>query len=167
MEKIIYGFYQSPLGEMVLAKTEKGLCWLGFMVKGYKGDGLERMFQHFQGAEIAQDDEQVQGLGDIIVDAWRNGKESTVSLDLYGTEFQKSVWVSLLKIERGKVCSYADVANDIGNPKAVRAVGSAVGENPVSLIVPCHRVLQKSGAVGNYGWGVELKKKILALESCA
>ena len=70
-----------------------------------------------------------------------------------------------MKIGKGKRCAYDDVANDIGKPKAARAVGGAVGSNPVSLIVPCHRVVQKSGAVGNYGWGVPLKEKILAAEA--
>ena len=73
-------------------------------------------------------------------------------------------WQALLNIPKGKTCAYQDIANDIGKPKAVRAVGSAVGENPVSLIVPCHRVLQKSGGLGNYGWGVDIKRNLLGRE---
>jgi AraC family transcriptional regulator, regulatory protein of adaptative response / methylated-DNA-[protein]-cysteine methyltransferase len=164
-DQIIYGFYPSPMGEMILGKTDAGLCWLGFMVDGYKGNGLTRMKAHFKNAAFKQDDAAIKILGDDVLDAWRQGRESEFPLDLRGTPFQKSVWRALLAIRKGQVCSYGDVANDIGNPKASRAVGSAVGENPVSLIVPCHRVVQKSGALGNYGWGVDLKRTILAMES--
>jgi AraC family transcriptional regulator, regulatory protein of adaptative response / methylated-DNA-[protein]-cysteine methyltransferase len=162
---ITYGFYKSPFGEMVLGRTDLGLCWLGFMVNGYKGNGLERMFTHFDGAVFLHDDTGVQGLGDSIMQAWEQGREEDIALDLHGTDFQKSVWKALLKIRKGKRCAYDDVANGIGMPRAARAVGGAVGSNPVSLIVPCHRVVQKSGAIGNYGWGVELKEKILAREA--
>ncbi len=165
MEKIVYGFYKSAIGEMVLGKTDKGLCWLGFMVEGYKGNGQERMFAHFKKSVFIHDDKAVQELGREVMEAWKQGKEGTIRLDLHGTAFQKTVWKSLMKIGKGKRCAYDDVANDIGKPKAARAVGGAVGSNPVSLIVPCHRVVQKSGAVGNYGWGVPLKEKILAAEA--
>lgn len=163
-EKITYGFYPSMLGEMVLAKTDKGLCWLGFMVAGYKCDGLERMRAHFRNAEFIHDDTAVQAFGDAVMQAWEQGREDEIALDLQGSPFQKTVWQALLQIRKGQKMSYGDVANDIGRPRAARAVGSAVGENPVSLIVPCHRVVQKSGALGNYGWGVELKRQILDLE---
>jgi len=164
MEKIIYGFYQSPMGQMVLAKTDKGLCWLGFMVDGYKGDGLTRLKKHFSGVALEHDDDAVQNLGRDIMQAWEQGAEAAFPIDLVGTGFQKSVWLALLNIRRGAVVSYGDIANDIGKPSAARAVGSAVGENPVSLIVPCHRVVQKSGGIGNYGWGVDLKRSILSAE---
>ena len=160
--KITYGFYHSSIGEMVLGQTDKGLCWLGFMVNGYKGNGLERLFVHFDGAVFVHDDTTVQVLGEKIMTAWEQGREEDIPLDLHGTEFQKTVWEALLKIPKGKRCAYDDVAGGIGMPRAARAVGGAVGSNPVSLIVPCHRVVQKSGAIGNYGWGVDLKERILA-----
>ena len=164
MEKITYGFYQSPIGEMILGKTDKGLCWLGFMVEGYKGNGYERMKGHFTDAEFTQDDAAVQQLGEQLIEAWQKDAQADISLDLQGTDFQKEVWKALLDIKRGRVKSYGDIANDLGKPKASRAVGSAVGSNPVSLIVPCHRVVQKSGAIGNFGWGVDLKRQILSAE---
>ncbi len=165
MKKITYGFYHSPFGEMVLAQTEKGLCWLGFMTRGRKGNGYSRMKAFFPKAQLVRDDEAIEPLAMKVLTAWERGKEAKIKLDLQGTVFQKAVWQSLLKIPKGKVCSYSDVANDIKSPKAVRAVGSAVGANPVSLIVPCHRVVPMSGGVGNYGWGPKLKEKILAAES--
>lgn len=164
MPQITYGFYPSTFGEMVIAQSERGLCWLGFMVDGYKGNGFDRMAKHFPDTPLARDDAAIKPLGDEVIKAWANGTEKDIQIDLKGTAFQRSVWAALLDIPRGAVKSYGDVANDIGKPKASRAVGSAVGENPVSLIVPCHRVLQKSGAVGNYGWGVDIKRQILRAE---
>ncbi len=164
MEKVIYGFCRSPFGKMVLGKTDHGLCWLGFMVDGRKGDGYERMKSHFPNAKFVHDDVAVRNLGYQVIKAWESGEPDNILLDLRGSGFQKSVWQALLEIKKGEVKSYSDIAHDIGNRAAVRAVGSAVGSNPVSLIVPCHRVLQKSGAIGNYGWGVSLKRKILLAE---
>ncbi|PCI57005.1 MAG: hypothetical protein COB36_01675 [Alphaproteobacteria bacterium] len=164
MEKITYGFYKSPIGEMVLAQSEKGLCWLGFMVEGYKGNGYDRMVGHFPKADFVQNDDAIQSVGDRLMNAWEQGSIAGIDLDLRGTEFQKSVWQVLLEIKKGQVKTYGDVANDIGKPMAARAVGSAVGSNPVSLIVPCHRVVQQSGDIGNFGWGVDLKRRLLLEE---
>lgn len=164
MEKVTYGFYKSPFGEMVIAKTDKGLCWLGFMVEGYKGNGLDRMKVHLKDQMLEEDSNAVQSLGAQIMEAWEKDDLESLQYDLQGTDFQKSVWNTLLKIRKGAVVSYGDIANDLQKPKASRAVGSAVGENPVSLVIPCHRVVQKSGAIGNYGWGVDLKRALLQAE---
>lgn len=168
MEKITYGLHDTPLGEIVIAESSKGLCWLGFMVQkeqgAYKGDGFTRMKDYFPDTEFTRDDSQTKKLADNIMSAWDQDTVADIALDLRGTEFQRSVWMALLQIPKGQVISYGDVANDIGKPKASRAVGTAVGENPVSLIVPCHRVVQSSGGLGNYGWGVDLKEKLLELE---
>ncbi len=164
MEKITYGFYNSAFGEMVLGVSSAGLCWLGFMVAGYKGNGYERMIEHFPNAEFMHHDAAVEDIGAQVMTAWERDSHGDISLDLHGTAFQKSVWHALLMIKKGAVKSYGDIARDIGNPRAVRAVGTAVGSNPVSLIVPCHRILQKSGAIGNYGWGVSLKRELLLAE---
>lgn len=167
-EIITYGLHSTPLGQIVIAQSNKGVCWLGFMVSmeegAYKGDGFTRMQEYFPSSEFVRDDAATQKLVMDIMKAWDSDTLNDIALDLRGTDFQCAVWKALLNIPRGQVISYGDVANDIGKPKASRAVGSAVGENPVSLIVPCHRVVQASGALGNYGWGVDLKKKILTLE---
>lgn len=164
MEKITYGFYDSSFGKMVLGKTDKGLCWLGFMVKGYKGDGLERMKAHFKTARFVQNDSAIKDLAVSALAAWEKGQENLIVFDLRGTDFQKTVWSALLRIPKGQSCSYGDIANDIGKPMAARSVGTAIGENPVSLLVPCHRVLKSDGAIGNYGWGVQVKRDILRAE---
>ncbi len=163
-ETITYGLHDTPLGKIVIAQSCKGLCWLGFMVKGYKGDGFERMQEFFPNSDLVRDDQNTHQIAERVMQAWDQDTLNDIKLDLRGTEFQKDVWKALLHIPKGQVISYGDVANDIGRPKASRAVGSAVGENPVSLIVPCHRVVQASGGLGNYGWGVDLKKKILKYE---
>ena len=164
-EIITYGLHDTPLGQIVVAQSCKGLCWLGFMVKGYKGDGFERMQEFFPNTDFIRDDDKTQDMVDEIMEAWDQDTVADIELDLRGTEFQRSVWQALLQIPKGQVISYGDVANDIGKPNASRAVGSAVGENPVSLIVPCHRVVQASGSLGNYGWGLNLKKQILEAEN--
>jgi len=167
-ETITYGLHDTALGQIVIAQSNSGLCWLGFMVSkkqgAYKGDGFSRMIEYFPNSQFQRDDKQTQDLAADIIQAWDQDTLQDIQLDLRGTEFQRDVWQALLQIPRGQVISYGDVANDIGRPKASRAVGSAVGENPVSLIVPCHRVVQSSGGLGNYGWGIKLKKKILEEE---
>ncbi|MCB1529987.1 MAG: methylated-DNA--[protein]-cysteine S-methyltransferase [Rhodospirillales bacterium] len=168
MKKITYGIHESPLGKMVLGMSEKGVCWLGFMVSrkagAYKGDGLTRMKAFFPEAAFIEDETATKDMAARVLKAWREDRLADIPLDLRGTDFQISVWQALLKIPKGQVVSYGDVANDIGSPNASRAVGTAVGENPVSLVVPCHRVVQASGKLGNYGWGVGLKEKILKAE---
>lgn len=168
IEIITYGLHDTPLGQVVIAQSSMGLCWLGFMVSkengAYKGDGFTRMQEYFPSSNLVRDDDATRSLIADIMDAWDKDTLRDIALDLRGTDFQCSVWKALLNIPRGQVISYGDVANDIGKPKASRAVGSAVGENPVSLIVPCHRVVKASGALGNYGWGIDLKKKILDAE---
>ena len=164
MEKIVYGFYDSEFGRMVIAQTDQGVCWLGFMVEGHKKDGLEELQKSFSKAQLMRSDSVAKSIGEMALNAWRADMISGVTLDLRGTEFQKKVWNALLEIEKGATKSYGDIAYAIGSAKAHRAVGTAVGQNPVSLIVPCHRVIQKSGAIGNYMWGTEIKRKILKEE---
>jgi AraC family transcriptional regulator of adaptative response/methylated-DNA-[protein]-cysteine methyltransferase len=169
MPKITYGIAQSPFGSaMILGQTPAGaLCWLGFMVRGYKGDGEGRMRDHFPGIEFIHDDRAVAGMAKSVLSAWERDAPDDIPLDLSGTLFQKKVWTALLSIPKGTVASYGDIARRIGAPRAARAVGSAVGENPVSLIVPCHRVITSAGTMGNYGWGVPLKEQILKAEGVA
>jgi len=163
-EIITHGIYDTNIGKIVVAQSAQGLCWLGFMVEGYKGDGLDRLIRYFPDAEHIRDDTGMQALMTQILEAWRVDTMGDITLDLRGTDFQKSVWAALVGIQKGAVCTYGDVARAIGKPKAARAVGSAVGENPVSLIVPCHRVVQGSGGLGNYGWGVDIKRDLLVRE---
>lgn len=136
----------SPWGElMTLATTDRGLAFLEF---GLRKDAVERRFgtQHVVWVERTIDLEQM------------------AAVHVWGTPFQEAVWRVLMTIPRGETRSYAWVAEQIGTPKAVRAVGSAVGSNPVSIVVPCHRVVRSDGGWGGYAWGLPLKQKIVQSE---
>lgn len=169
MQKVIYGIHDCELGRVVIGQTDKGLCWLGFMVSkeegAYKGDGFSRMKDFFSDVGFIEDGAQTREMLKNVLKAWREDDLKSICLDLCGSDFQKAVWAALLNIPKGKTISYGDVANDIGRPKAARAVGTAVGDNPVSIVVPCHRVIQKSGNMGNYGWGLDLKRRLLDIEA--
>lgn len=164
-EDIIYGIHPGPFGAMVIAQSAEGLCWLGFQAAGYKGGGLSRMKKHFPQARFTENAKATEDLARRVLAAWEEGGSAEIALDLRGSAFQKAVWQRLLEIPRGKTLTYGALAGNIGKPNAARAVGSAVGDNPVSLIVPCHRVVPAGGGFGNYGWGAALKEKILKAES--
>ena len=164
MQKIIYGIHDCEIGTLVIGLRGDALCWLGWMTDGYKGHGLERMKQFYPHADYAEDTVQTKPMMDKIMQAWKTDTPHSIPMDYDGTEFQKSVWDALLALKKGQTCSYGDIAKAIGKPAAARAVGSAVGENPISLIIPCHRVLPSSGGVGNYGWGPDVKENLLKIE---
>lgn len=158
---IAYGFYKTAAGDTLLACHGRRLCYLGYAVNGNRNVPLKKMKAHFPLAAFVEKADSA--LAKKVAAAW-NGKEA-LSLELHGTPFQIEVWNALLDLGRGSTASYQDVARRIGKPNASRAVGSAVGANPVSLLVPCHRVLPASGGVGNYAWGAAVKQKLLDLES--
>lgn len=162
---ITYGFCDSPLGEIMLGKTDKGLCWLGFLVDGARDKPLHKMQVHWPKAAFIHDDAALQGEAAHVLSIWQGQGEGQLKLDLYGTNFQIQVWQALLKIPIGETVTYQDVAAQLGRPKASRAIGNAVGKNPVSLLIPCHRVIRSTGIIDNYGWGSPRKKQILAMES--
>ena len=164
MTIITYGLFDTAIGRIIIGQSAKGLCWLGWMTDGYKGNGLTRMKARFPDAACVRDDTKTRALMDSALDAWETDDLSSITLDLYGSEFQKSVWNALLDIPKGEVRTYGDIARAVRKPNAARAVGSAVGENPVSLLVPCHRVVPSSGGPGNYGWGVDVKEMLLRRE---
>ena len=126
---------------------------------------MESIF--YPDADFVHDDDATRDLMERVIDAWENDRMDTIPLDLRGTDFQLSVWSALIDIPKGQVVTYSDIAKVIGRPLAARAVGTAVGENPVSLVVPCHRVVQASGGLGNYGWGVDIKRNLLLEEEVA
>lgn len=168
---ITYGFYPSPLGEIMLGKTARGICWLGFLIDEKRDEALSRMRATWSHAEFVHDDMALRGEADIIAAIWNpvsgSAAPAKLKLDLYGTNFQIQVWRALLQIPFGETCTYQDVAKQIGRPKSSRAVGNAVGANPVALLIPCHRVIRATGIIDNYGWGSQRKKLILAMESQA
>lgn len=161
---IRYGFHPSPLGDVLIAETKKGLCWLGFVVDGDRDPALQRMDAIWSQAQLIEDVPGTAATAEKILRIWSGQGHEKLNLHLYGTNFQIQVWQALLKIPCGATLSYQAVAESIGKTKACRAVGSAVGANPISLLIPCHRVIQASGIIENYGWGTPRKKLILAIE---
>ena len=146
------------LGPMMVAVNDEGLCWTGMT------DSVARLKKEFPASVLMRDD-KLKKLGAEIAALWSGKKKSlSVPLVLTGTGFQMLVWSELLKIKKGTTLTYQEIAKKIGKPKAVRAVGSAVGSNPITLIVPCHRVLSKSGTKLKFGWGPDVKKKLLNAE---
>ncbi|MFN3828005.1 MAG: methylated-DNA--[protein]-cysteine S-methyltransferase [Micavibrio sp.] len=162
---ITYGFHPTSLGEILIAQTPRGLCWLGFVVDDDRNIPLSRLFSYWPLAQFHEDTKATAPTAQKIMKAWHGEDQPRFNIHLYGTNFQIQVWQALLKIPCGGAVSYQDVACYINKPKASRAVGSAVGANPISLLIPCHRVIQSSGIVENYGWGTPRKRLILAQES--
>ena len=164
---IIYGTHATPIGEIIVAKTAKGICWLGFKVDEREQLCVERIQRHWPKAKLTRDDDAVFEDCEKIMSIWRGqgDKKKKLKLDIYGTNMQIQVWQALLKIPTGETVTYMDIAKQIGKPKASRAIGNAVGANPVSLLIPCHRVIRATGIIDNYGWGSPRKKLILAMEA--
>jgi AraC family transcriptional regulator of adaptative response/methylated-DNA-[protein]-cysteine methyltransferase len=151
--------FDSPLGEMFIAATAKGICRLTF---DDSVESLERLFPH---ATIVKDE---GGMRELVEGALKAIKQPLAApdlpIDVAGTAFQEAVWRELRKIPPGETRSYADIAAAIGHPKAVRAVGSANGDNHVVVVIPCHRVIRSDGSLGGYGGGIARKIKLLEAE---
>jgi AraC family transcriptional regulator of adaptative response/methylated-DNA-[protein]-cysteine methyltransferase len=165
--RITYGFAPTMLGEVMIAKTPKGVCWLGFLVDEKRDEAIRRVKAHWPLAALVHEDAAITEEAAQIFKIWRGQGEERqkLKLDLYGTNFQLQVWRALLQIPTGETVTYMDVAQQVGKPKASRAVGNAVGANPISLLIPCHRVIRATGIIDNYGWGSPRKKLILGCEA--
>jgi AraC family transcriptional regulator of adaptative response/methylated-DNA-[protein]-cysteine methyltransferase len=160
-QRITYCAFASPLGTVLLAATDKGLCSVKL---GNDPALLQRLLrEEFSEAELVED--SLTELKQKIL-AFIAGEASLarLPLDVRGTVFQRRVWDELRRIPRGETRTYGEIARAIGAPAAVRAVGSACGANPVALVVPCHRAVRTDGGLGGYAWGVSRKKRLLALE---
>lgn len=149
----------TTLGPMMVAATEKGVCCLSF------GEGEDELRARFPKADLQQGgDDFEELLGEVIDQVEAPSRPHNIPLDVQGTAFQEAVWQELRKIPEGETRSYADIAAAIGNPKAVRAVGSANGANNVAVLIPCHRVVRSDGTMGGYAYGLEIKKALLEKE---
>ncbi|QFU17571.1 bifunctional helix-turn-helix domain-containing protein/methylated-DNA--[protein]-cysteine S-methyltransferase [Microvirga thermotolerans] len=160
-----FGFHPSPFGEAVLVATDRGLAGLGFVDDGDRGAALQDLMRRWPKAEYVQDQAATEPLARRIFDPGRWRPEQPLKVVLIGTDFEVRVWQTLLRIPRDRATTYSDIARHLGNPRASRAVGAAVGRNPISFVVPCHRVLGKSGALTGYHWGLTRKQAILGWEA--
>ncbi len=159
--KASYGFYGNQFGMSCIAFTDKGIVALVYETESEPP--LQALKVRFPKLEFAYNQEKADDLGDKIFKSHEQSNE--ITLDLIGTEFQIEVWQALLQIPEGMTTTYAQIAKRIDRPKAVRAVGTAIGQNPIAYLIPCHRVVRTNGELGGYRWGLEIKKKMLAYES--
>jgi len=160
-----YGFHASPFGTAVVVATARGLSGLAFSDTNEEQAALTDMQRRWPKAAYVEDHEGTTQLARRIFDTklWR--QDQPLRVVLIGTDFEVRVWETLLKIPMGRAVSYSDIASKINRPKASRAVGAAVGKNPISFVVPCHRALGKSGALTGYHWGLTRKQAMLGWEA--
>ena len=167
---IQYGLHQTPFGKCLIATTERGICHLGF-VQTSEGNAIDNLAADWDQAKMMEDHRSTAPLAARIFlaqpPAGDRQSDSPFKLHLRGTNFQIKVWEALLNIPIGTVTTYEHIAAQIGNPNALRAVGTAVGHNPIAVLIPCHRVIRKSGEFGNYRYGTARKKALLAREHVA
>ena len=156
---IYEGWFSSPFGEVIAMGTNRGLCGLGFASEMGRDQARDDLVNRWPLALFEEKPDRLASW----VEATFAGK-GNVDLHVMGAPLQIKVWEALMRIPSGYVTTYSNIAQSIQNPKAVRAVGTAVGRNPVSFIIPCHRVLRKSGELGGYHWGTPVKRAILAFE---
>lgn len=160
-----YGFHPSPFGMAVVIATERGLAGLAFADEGDEMPALADMRRRWPLATYVESFAETAPFAKRIFDSSQWREDQPLRVVLIGTDFEVRVWETLLKIPMGRATTYSDVACKISNPKASRAVGAAVGKNPISFVVPCHRVLGKSGALTGYHWGITRKRAMLGWES--
>lgn len=157
---ISYGWFDSPFGPALSMGTDRGICGLAFSAEFGPDVAMADLRARWPSATYVDNPDAIA--------TWTKsalGLQGDTKLHMIGAPFQLQVWEALLRIPSGHVTTYSEIAQSIGRPKAVRAVGTAVGRNPVSLLIPCHRALRKSGALGGYHWGLPVKRALLAWES--
>lgn len=167
-ETIRHAFIDGPFGRALIGATDKGICWLSFDGRAGQAEQIAEMRDDWPAASFVADPAFVAPRAERAFAFAKGGAlDQPLGLHVQGTNFQLKVWEALLKIPFGETCTYRDIAERIGSPKASRAVGAAVGANMISLLIPCHRVILASGVVHNYRWGAARKRAILALEAAA
>ena len=162
---IRYGFHPSPFGIALVMASERGLAGLAFADAGEEKAALADMRQRWPNASYVEDTAGTAALGRRIFDPKRWRAEEPLRVVLIGTDWEVRVWETLLRIPMGRLTSYSSIANKLCAPKAARAVGAAVGKNPISFVVPCHRVVGSGGALTGYHWGITRKHAMLGWEA--
>jgi len=157
---IRWGWFDSPFGPAIVMATDRGICGLGFAGETGAEPAMGDMLSRWPRADFVEDPMAMRPMVDAVFD-----QKGEAALHLMGAPFQIKVWEALLTIPTGHVTTYSEIAQAVGSPKASRAVGNAVGRNPVSFLIPCHRALRKSGEMGGYHWGQPVKRAILAWEA--
>jgi AraC family transcriptional regulator of adaptative response/methylated-DNA-[protein]-cysteine methyltransferase len=160
---IRYGIHPTPFGKCLIATTERGICHLSF-VETSEGETIDQLVAEWQQATMIEDFRSTVSLIEPIFDLRYSHRNKPLNVHLRGTNFQLKVWEALLQVPTGAVTTYEGIAARIGKPGATRAVGTAIGHNPIAVLIPCHRVIRKVGEFGNYRYGSLRKKALLARE---
>ncbi|MBI3851292.1 MAG: methylated-DNA--[protein]-cysteine S-methyltransferase [Verrucomicrobia bacterium] len=163
--RINFGLHATHFGDCLLGVTERGVCWLGFVCGNSSAEAIIEMKRHWAGATFARRPDLTESVARKIFSGLEDGKQSPFSLLLLGTNFQIKVWQALLKIPAGALISYERIGGFIGARQSSRAIGSAVGSNPIAYLIPCHRVIRKSGLLGGYRWGETRKQAMQGWEA--
>ncbi|WP_127113568.1 bifunctional helix-turn-helix domain-containing protein/methylated-DNA--[protein]-cysteine S-methyltransferase [Shimia sediminis] len=161
---IYWGWFDSPFGLSLVMGTEKGICGIGFASETGEEEAMRDLVSRWPKARFVEDP---MFLRPWVLSAFNEstGELGKTPVYMIGSPLQIKVWEALMRIPSGQVSTYSEIAGSIGMPRAVRAVGTAVGRNPVSWLIPCHRALRKSGALGGYHWGLPVKRALLAWET--
>lgn len=157
---IRHGWFDSPFGPMVVMGTDRGICGMGFGAEMGAEAAVDDLMRRWPKADFVADAAPLRRWVDA---AFGGGGET--ALHLIGAPFQIKVWEALMRVPTGHVTTYSEIAGAVGHPAAVRAVGTAVGRNPISFLIPCHRALRRDGGLGGYHWGLPVKRAILAWEA--
>ena len=163
-EKVFYGVQDTAIGACMIAVLDGWICGLAFVGEIGLEQALEDLRKAWPGLTIVEHRHSTKAALEKAFDAWERRQRSPVKILLKGTAFQRLVWKVLLTIPRGATTNYQSIAQSIGYPRSARAVGQAVGCNPVALLIPCHRVLYKHGQLGGYHWGLQSKRRLLSRE---
>lgn len=161
--KIHYGFHPTPFGVSLIGLMDRDVCYLSFVEGSRKLAALQELKRKWPKAQFLVDQKKTKKVIEQIF-AQRRKKKTELKLQLSGSPFQLKVWLALMALPVGSVISYQDLASLIGSPRASRAVGSALAKNTIAYLVPCHRVVNSTGALGNYRWGKNRKLLILTYE---
>ena len=162
---IFFGFHPSPFGSALVMATERGLAGLAFADPGEERAALADMKARWPRAAYVEDSARTAAIARRIFDSSQWQQDKPLRVVLIGTDWEVRVWETLLQIPMGRLATYSDIASKIRKPAAARAVGAAVGKNPVSFVVPCHRVVGKSGDLTGYHWGITRKRAMLGWEA--
>jgi AraC family transcriptional regulator, regulatory protein of adaptative response / methylated-DNA-[protein]-cysteine methyltransferase len=161
--EILYAVHETPFGNAFIAITERGICQFSFLDDNNESQRILELEEKWSSAKVRESKKLTKPIINSIFS--KDNKQQSLSVYVQGTNFQINVWKALLNIPQGKLMTYGQLANRIGNPKASRAVGTAVGANPIAFLIPCHRVIRASGVIGEYRWGSTRKRSLLSWEA--
>jgi AraC family transcriptional regulator of adaptative response/methylated-DNA-[protein]-cysteine methyltransferase len=164
--RLVFGFAETPFGEAITAEGPRGICYLAFVDRQDRRAAQAALQEAWPAAELARDDQAGARLAAQVFNRYKVGDEPpSLRALVRGSAFQTRVWKALLRVPPGSLVTYGRLAAAIGQPSAARAVGSAVGSNPLAYLIPCHRVIRETGVLGGYRWGAQRKRAMVAWES--